>query len=444
MSGTDIILALAGAGWTGNALTAGIILLLVMLSGVFSGSETVLFSLTPVQLERAAASHNPLRRVAAKLMRQPKQTLMTVLVANTTVNVLLFAISYVFFQRLAGQMGAWVTPVSGLASVLLVVVGGEVVPKVLAVSLPERLAPAAAAAVRAAGFVAGPIGRLIDIILVEPAARIMVGDLKARKARIATRVTVDQLKALLEMSRRGGTIEPLESTFLRSIMDLGHTRVRDVMVPRVEVVAYDVDQPPEGLRALMRQTRHKKIPVFEGSKDSIVGLVYAKVLFLDPNRPLRESVQPVRFVPDLISCEQLLTHFRESRTQLAIAVDEFGGMAGLVTLEDILEEIVGELHDPEDEAGTPDIQAISEGEFDISGQLSVQYWVEAFQLPPRAERSATVGGLVMAQLGRPAQTGDVVRLGNIELRVTHMRRRRIDRLRLRVLDAEARQGGATT
>ncbi len=429
------MLALVGVSRSGFALNAGLILLLVMLSGLFSGSETVLFSLTRVQLERAAASSSPLRRVAAQLMRRPKQTLMTVLVANTTVNVLLFATSYVFFRNLSGQMGAWVAPVSGLASVLLVVVGGEVVPKVLAVSLPERLLPVAATAVRGAGFVAGPVGRVIDWFLAEPFTRVVLGGARARRAGAASGVSIDELKALLELSWRGGTIEPLENTFLRSIIDLGQTRVRDVMVPRVEVTAYDVDEPSEGLRALMRQTRHKKVPVFEGSKDTIIGLVYAKVLFLDPDRPLRDLVLPVRFVPELISCEQLLAHFRESRTQVAIVVDEFGGMAGLVTLEDVLEEIVGELHDPEDGTETPDIRAIAENEYDISGRLSVQYWVEAFQLPPRAERSATVGGLVMAQLGRPARTGDVVRLGNIELRVTNMRRWRIDRLRLRVLEA---------
>jgi len=149
-------------------------------------------------------------------------------------------------------------------------------------------------------------------------------------------------------------------------------------------------------------------------------------------------VQPVRFVPELITCEQLLAHFRGTKTQLAIAVDEYGGVAGLATLEDVLEQIVGELHDPEDAPDEPDIQSLPEGEYDISGQLSVHYWVETFGLPPRIERVATVGGLVMARLGRPAQVGDLVQFGNVALEVTRVRRRRIDRLRLRLVDhAEA-------
>lgn len=229
----------------------------------------------------------------------------------------------------------------------------------------------------------------------------------------------------------------MEDTFLRAVIDLGHTRVHDVMVPRVEVAAYDLRGGAEGLRELIRRTHHKKIPVYEGSLDRIVGVVYAKVLFLNPDKALSSLVQPVRFVPELITCEQLLVHFRQTRTQLAIVVDEYGGVAGLVTLEDVLEQIVGELHDPEDEPDEPDLLALAEGAYDISGQLSVQYWVEAFGLPPRVERVATVGGLVMAQLGRPARVGDVVRLGNVELCVTRVDRRRIQRLQLRLLNQPA-------
>jgi len=436
-----VILATSQTPWA--ALTINVLLLVVLLalSASFSGSEAVLFSLTPVQLERAAASRNPFRRLVAQLMRQPKRPLMILLVANTAVNVLIFAVSYVLSQRLAHQVGAWVTPLFGVLTVLLVVVAGEVVPKVVGVTLADRLCPLSAAIVRGAGLVAWPIGRLIDWVLVEPANRLIFGR-PARQRAAATELSLTELKALLEMSRQRGTLMPLEDAFLHAVIDLGHTRVRDVMVPRVAMTAYDIRQGAAGLRELMRRTRHKKVPVYEGSLDNIVGLVYAKVLFLNPDKPLRTLVQPVRFVPELITCEQLLVHFRQTRSQLAIALDEYGGVAGLVTLEDVLEQIVGELHDPEETPEEPDIRALADGEYDISGRLSVHYWVETFGLPTRVERVATVGGLVMAQLGRPARLGDVVRFGNVELRVTRMLGRRIERLRLRLLQAAEGGGGA--
>ncbi len=436
---TSFILAASAWSWAGIAFESSLIVVLLAASATFSASEAALFSLTRVQLERAATSPSRWRRLAAGLMQQPKQTLMTILIANTAVNVLLFANTSVLFYPLAEQGRAWLMPVVGIASVLLVVVCGEVTPKILGVALADRLAPFCAPVIRVVGFVAQPLGRVIDVALAEPFVRVFLGG-DRRGHSIAGDLSAAEVKALLEMSRRSGALRPLEDTFLRPIVDLGVTHVRDVMVPRVEISAYDINEPPEGLRELMRSTRRKKIPVYEGSLDNPVGLVYAKVLFLNPDKPLRELVQPVRFVPELITCEQLLMHFRQSKTQLAIAVDEYGGVAGLVTLEDVLEQIVGDIHGPEDKVDEPDIEALPNGQYEISGQLSVHYWVEAFGLPQRVERVATVGGLVMAELGRAASLDDVVRLGNVELRVARLHRRRIERLHLRLLEpAETEQ-----
>lgn len=423
---------IAAAPWAGIVFDSVLVLILLCLSAVFSGSETVLFSQTPVELAHDRASSNPFRRLAAQLMDNPRRTLMIVLVGNTTINVLLFATTVVLFARLAEQFGDWVQWLSGVFSVLLVLIFGEVLPKVLGVSLYQTLAPYAAIVVRVAGFVCVPVGRLIDVLLAEPATRLLFGGRRQRTSADGRAISTSELKTLLEMSRHGGVINPTEDTFLREVIDLGALRVRDVMTPRVEIVAYDVNAPSEGLRDLMRTSRRKKIPVFDGSLDQIVGLVYAKVLFFEPHRPLREIVSPVRFVPELITGEQLLQHFRKTRSQLAIVVDEFGGVAGLVTIEDVLEEIVGEIDKPEDAPRAAEFVALADNEYDVSGRLSVHYWAETFGLTSIPERVATVGGLVSARLGRPARVGDVVRIGNVELAVTAVARRRVERVRVRL------------
>jgi CBS domain containing-hemolysin-like protein len=432
MSANSFILATVEFSWLGVFLHAALLLPLVVLSGMFSGSETVLFALTPAELQQQAASSNPLRRLAARLMKQPKRTLTTILVGNTTVNVLLFATSYVLFRDLAAQVGAWVTPVAGIASVMLVVVGGEVVPKVVAVALAQRLAPFSATVVHFSGYVLGPLGRVLDIVAVEPLTRLIFGRPGygvAREGKLST----SELKTLLEMSRRRGLINRTEDVYLREVIDLSTIRVRDMMVPRVEVEIFDVNGPSEELRDMMRRTRLTKIPVYDGAIDDILGLVYAKILFFEPDQPLRELVTPVRFVPELITGEQLLQHFRQTKSQIAIAVDEFGGMAGLVTLEDVLEEIVGEIHDPEDEEAEPEIVQISDTEYEISGRLSVHYWAEMFGISELTERVTTVAGLVTARLGRPAQIGENVTVGNVRLGVTAADGPRIERLRLTLL-----------
>jgi putative hemolysin len=432
----SLILAAGELGWLSVAGHLALLLLLVVLSGTFSGSETVLFALSPAQLQHQATSSNPFRRMAAQLMARPKRTLTTILVGNTAVNVLLFATSYVLFRNLAARVGPWVTPVSGAASVLVVVVGGEVVPKVLGVALATRLAPFSAAVVRFSGYVLGPLGRLLDLVVVEPLTRLFFGR-PGHQAAPERELTTTELKTLLEMSRRRGLIDRTENVYLREVIDLSAIRVRDIMVPRVEVMAYDVNDPPEGLRALMRETRLTKIPVYDGSIDNVLGLVYAKILFFEPDKPLRDLVTPTRFVPELISAEQLLQHFQKSRSQIALVVDEFGGLAGLVTLEDVLEVIVGEIHDPEDQHEEPEIVQRSESEYEVSGRLSVHYWVETFGISGLTDRVATVAGLVTARLGRPARAGDAVRIGNVELAVTAASRRRIQRLRVTLLGGAA-------
>jgi len=433
MSEPQVILAAGTLSWLSVSLHGVLLLVLLALSATFSGSETALFAISPAQVQHNAVSPNPFRRLAVRLMKQPKRVLTIILIGNTAVNTLLFATSYVLFRDLAARAGAWVTPASGLASVLLVVVCGEVVPKVLGVTLAQRLVPLAATAVQCAGYVLGPLGRLLDLLLIEPLTRLIFGRPGAHGAPHG-RLTSAELKTLLELSRRRGLINPIEDAYLREVIDLSTIRARDIMVPRVEVVMFDVDGSPEELRELMRRRHLTKVPVYEGQPDNIVGLVYAKVLFFQTDKPLRALVTPVRFVPELITGEQLLQHFRDTRSQIAIAVDEYGGVAGLVTLEDVLEEIVGEIHDPEDRLEEPELVRLSDREYEISGRLSVHYWVETFGISGLADRVATVAGLVTARLGRPARVGDAVTIGNVRLTVTATTGRRIQRLRLTLVD----------
>lgn len=418
-------------GWP-LALSIAEMMLLLAASAAFSASEAVLFSLSLAQVEADSRNAGPFRRMLLGLLRRPKRTLMKILVGNMTINTLFFATSFVLLSSLSQPLGAWVPPTLGLVSVGLLIVLGEVVPKVVAVSLPQRLAPWAAAFIHTVGYVVEPVAQLLDWLLVRPAERILLGR-RAQADRSHTLSTAE-LKALLELSRRRRVINRLEDRFVRAVIDFGKLRVRDVMIPRVQVQAFDVEGDPADLRELIRGTKLKKIPVYNGTMDRIVGLVYAKMLFLAPaGRSLRELALPVRFVPEQVTLEQLLQHFRQSRTQIAMVVDEYGGLAGLVTLEDVLEEIVGDIADEHDALHQPEVVAISESEYEIDGRLSIHYWAELFELPPNAAHVATVAGLVTAELGRAAQVGDRVRLNNVELEVTRMQRFRIERVSVRLV-----------
>lgn len=424
---------LAETQLTGWALAGSALLLavLLLLASAFSASEAALFSLSPIQVEQEARSQHPLRRRAGVLMRHPKRTLMKILVGATAVNSLFFVISFVLFGSLADSYGAWITPLSGVVTVLAIVIFAEILPKVIAVSDPARVAPYAAGFIHTTGYVLEPLARVIDVLLVKPVERILLAEYGESTHKGA--LTNAELKALLEMSRKRRVINRLEDRFVRAVLDFGLIRVRDVMIPRVQLVAYDINHDPDGLRDLIRRTKLKKIPVYDGAIDQVAGLIYAKLLFLAAReRALRDLAVPVRFVPEQVTLEQLLHHFRVTRSQLAVVVDEYGGIAGLVTLEDVLEQIVGDIADEHDALRAPELRQVSDTEYEVDGQLSVHYWSELFDLPRTSERVATIGGLVTAELGRPAIAGDTVRLGNVELEVARVAGFRIERLLVRL------------
>ncbi len=410
------------------------LLVLLCCSALFSGSETALFALTRHQLYRFDRSGRRSGKMVAQLMRRPRHVLLTILICNTTVNVLIFADGYVISQYLGGGsiVGALV---GGVGSVLAVVVFGEVLPKAVAYARAAHLAPVLAPLIQACVLVLSPIRWMLNTLLVEPTTRLWLGPRRA-----ARYVTTEELKMLLEMSQRHGVIDTDESTMLQQVVSLAELKVRNVMVPRVDVQAFDLAGDPEHLRELMRRTRLKKVPVYEQDLDRIVGLIYAKDVFLEaaakdrPHRPLRDLVRPVRFVPEQITLAHLVAHFRQTRTQLAIVVDEYGGMAGLVALEDVLELIVGDIAEPGEPITAPPVQQIDERTFLIAGSLSVRDWANAFGVRVLDERIATVGGLMLAQLGRIAREGDRVRFVNLELTVERTRRRRIELLRLKLLE----------
>ncbi len=406
------------------------LLFVLLLGGVAfcAASETSLFTLTRVQLRDCAASRHWATRRVALVMQRAQAARRTLLLAGVTFSVALMSHAVVAALRLPAR-GWWVVPLAMCLTIAATVLLGDVLPRAMALAAPLRFAPVAAVLLHAADTVLRPAEWLLSVTLVEPLKRAFT----APSADAPRALAPDELRALLTLSGRDGVVRELESAFLQEVADLGRIKVRDVMVPRVDVKAYNVDAPAEGLRDLVRLTRLKKIPVYRGAIDDVVGLVYAKVLFLDREKPLRDIVQPVRFVPNSASCEQLLRFFRETRSQLAIVVDEYGGMAGLVTLEDLLEVIVGDIRDPEDAVPAPEIVPLSETEYELSGRLSARDWTQVLGTRGLDPKAATISGLITSRLGRAPRVGDRICFANVELRVLKVHRHRIDRVALRLL-----------
>jgi len=415
--------------------------LLLAASAFFSGAETALFNLSREQLRRFRAARSPLRRATARLMEDPRRLLVTVLFGNMTVNTAFFVMGVMLIhevgRRHPGAAAHWRFIIGVLVPVLVVVLG-EVTPKSIAAAMPDRLAPVVGPPLLGLEYVVLPVRLLLGYALVIPLTRLIMGGQRSERRFI----TAEELQAVVELSQREGGVTPDEGDMLVEVLDLHERRVREAMTPRVEVVACDADTPMDQVLALFRRSRLTKILVYEGKMDEVVGVVYAKTAYLEPEGPLRRLVRPVYVVPEMTRVESLLKAFRSRRIQFAVVVDEYGGLAGVVTVEDCLEVIVGEIEDETDRPTADPVQRLSESEYRLAGDLSVRSWEDLFgvDLPEGSGRYATLAGFVTSLVGRLPEQGERIRWGNLELTVEQVRRRRIQQVRLRLLPADGEPG----
>jgi putative hemolysin len=414
------------------------ILLLVLLAATafFSGSETALFSLTRYEVSQFRNDKQASHRLVAHLLEHPRKLLLTLMIGNVTLNMFIFATSLALFQRLPGRI-AFLAPILGLISPVLLTLMGDIMPKGLAILLGKQMAVRAAPVIRLVQIALTPFS-LILTGLVEPLTRLLAGGKKPSEY-----VTVGELQQLIEMSERRRIIDADENAMLSEAVLLGKIKVREIMVHRVDMIAFEIHDDPDELRKILRENGFAKVPVYDEQIDHIIGLIYAKDFFLNPNRPLQQLVRPVKFVPELVTLTQLLNHFRRTRSQLSIVVDEYGGVVGLATVEDVARQIVGELA-PEDEDEKQQWEKLDDRHYRVSGSVSIRDWADEFSVAQWDERVTTLGGLIVTRLGRPAETGDRVLIGNLLMIVESLRGRRIEWVLLELMNGQVRRDNGKT
>ncbi len=401
------------------------IVFLICCSFVVSGAETALFSLSARDLRQFGNSSSALKHRVRQLMRHPRRVLMTVLIVNTAVNIGIFAISFLALQPAESDNPLWKI-VSGIVALLAVLVFGEVAPKAIALGNANRIAPIVAPVIQMLQWVTLPLSTALRVVLVEPITRLL-----APSEPLATEVTPNDLKALVELSGKQGIIDAREHEMLLGVVSLPSILVRSIMIPRVDIRATSVEADGDSIRRLFSESGLKKIPVYRNDLDDIVGLLYARDFYLRPDESVERLIKPVYFVPENISLAQLSENFTEKKIPLLIVVDEFGGVSGLVTLKDLFRKIVGELDRSETIDTENTFQPIDERTYRISGSLSVQPWREVFNAIVKFPDVDTMGGLVLSILGRSPRKGDTVRIGNISMTVDKLDGRRIDEILLR-------------
>ena len=401
---------------------------LLAASSFFSGTETALFSLSRGQLQRLRHGSRA-GQSAAALMNRPLDLLQGLLLGNMLVNVAYAGVAaLITFDLLEADAPGGLAAVVFLAPLLVLILLGEVFPKMVAITYARRWAALAAAPATVFLRVAWPALWVLGRGLVQPLTRVLVSGRPQ-----PSEITPEELAAVMALSAKRGAIGYDAHALLQEIIQLSDLRVSDIMVPRVDMVAYDIHDSPHGLAELFRRTHLRKIPVFDGDLDNVLGVIHAKRLLLHPDAPLRELVTQAPFVPEAASVERVLLQFRLTRTQMALVVDEYGGTAGLVTLEDVLEEVVGDIPDPHQRARDTAVEDCGGGTYLLDGDLAIHEWADAFKMNLAGKRISTIGGFVTARIGRIPQVSDTVTYRNLRFTVIEMRRRRVGRLKLELL-----------
>jgi len=391
---------------------------LLIFSAFFSGSETAFFNLSSRQCFGLRESKHKVQKLVGRLLDTPGPLLNSLLFGNMTVNVLYYAASSVLALRAKESVGLTSAGAVALVSFGLLLFVGEILPKSLAYANSRSLSVTAAVPAFLWLKVFSPLEFGFRVFILEPVLRVLLGPARAPKA-----ITAREFRSLIGTTHRQGLITADENKLLTEVIELGFLKVRHVMRPRVDMAACSVGESVETAAALMRENRLTKLPVYVRKIDNIVGMVHLRQLLLRPGAALDELVEEVNFVPEQKTVEALLEFFRRSRSDTAVVVDEYGGIAGSVRLEDIAEELLGEIEVTE---GGEAMEQTGPFEYRLAGNLGIHDWADAFGIDVAQTRICTVGGLVTALLGKIPESGDTANLKNLKFTVEKVQKNRIE------------------
>jgi len=390
---------------------------LLLASAFCSASETAFFNLSRRQVRQFAGSASAIERLIAALLKDPNRLLTALLFANMTVNVLYFAISSMLSIQAARSVGAAAATATALACFLLLLLCGEILPKSLAYANTRRFCLLASPPSYLLVRTLSPLLKCLDYLLVQPAVRLV-----RPPSSSARPVTAAQLKLLLDDTRRKGLIGEDENLLLAEILKFSFLKVRHVMQPRVEMLACSLAVPSAQMRAMMHQRQAVKMPVYSQSIDSISGMIYLRDLLLNPDAEPTELVKPVSYVPEQKSVESLIQFFRTTGEDMAVVVDEYGGIAGCVRFEDVAEHLLSPME--QDSERLP-IEPLGPLSYRLAADLSIYDWKDAFGIDLEETHLTTLGGFVIALLGHIPHAGDTARFKNMTFTVENVRNHRI-------------------
>ncbi len=404
-----------------------ILALLVALSAFFSGSETALLSLDSLRIQYLVAKGRPRARLLESIRKHPDRLLGAILVGNNLVNIAASVFATVFFVRFYGEHGELLT-ILILTPVILVF--AEVCPKTFAARNPERVSFWVVRPIKLTMVLLGPV-----VWLVTGMARLM--NRFSRSETDGESISEDQIRTMISVGEQAGVVGQDKRRMLHGVFELSQIRVRDIMIPRPEVVGIEVSTPFGEVLQIAQQASHSRLLVYEQSLDQVVGVIHSKDILNYVHRPedfsLRDVARAPYFVPESQRISGLLQAMRQQRMHLAVVVDEYGGIEGIVTLEDIVEEIVGDIQDEYD-ADEVLFRELGPGRFLISGSAPLRDVNQKFELQLSEEHATTLAGFLLHCLGTIPARGESCQAQGAVFTVRRVVDQRIESIELKLPD----------
>lgn len=403
------------------------LIVLLLFSAFFSGAETSFSTYNKSRMKTYSAAGKKRADLALRLSDDYNTLISTLLVGNNIANIAASSFATVLFTKHFGSSGV---AISTVVMTLVVLVFGEITPKNVAKDFPEKFAMVASPFVNVLRVLFWPINfifslwkKLIGLVI---------------KKNTDPSLTEEELITMIEEAESDGSIDEQEGELIRSAIEFNDVEVENILTPRVDIVAVCENADIDEISEAFRTHRFSRLPVYDDSIDHIIGIMHEKdfnAMLYDKKSDIKEILHDVVYVPEKMKISKLLRVLQEAKVHMAIVVDEFGGTSGIVTLEDVLEGLVGEIWDEHDEV-SDDFKKISDNEYIVLCKASYDEFREMFSIEDESDESATVGGWVLDKIGKIPEEGFEFDYENLHVKVISVENRRISEIRVTIKEAE--------
>ena len=413
-------------GSTGNILQIGLLVVLLLGSGFFSASETSLMSLSKIRIRYMEEEGVKGAKLVSSLIEKSSDLLSSILVGNNVVNIAATSVSTSLFISIFGDGGV---AIATAVMTVLVLIFGEITPKTIAANSPEKIAVIVSKPIIIIMKITKPIVWVFNLL-----TGIIFKIMGIENDGVKPFITEEELKAMVNVSHEEGVLEIEEREIINNVFQFGDMQAKEAMIQRLDMVAVNIEDSYDEIIELFKSEKLSRLPVYQESIDDIVGILNIKdIIFLSDeeiqNFNIKNYVREAFFTYEFKKITQLLEEMKKEKSQMAIVVDEYGGTAGLLTIEDLVEVIVGDIDDEYDEE-EEEIVKVSDNEYLVEGSTKISDVNEQIGINFESDEFDSIGGFIIGYLKRIPEENELIEVGNVKFSVESIDKNRINKIRI--------------